>query len=149
MKYWAERLQKTQDVLAEKSVKDIEKQLKEYYEKTMNHAIASFEATHDKLLAEAEEGIPPTPADLYNLDKYWNLQAQLRREVEKLGDRSIALLSRRFELYFFNAYYSLNLEGVTQTFNSLDTQVAQQMINQIWCADGKSWSQRVWDNMSL
>jgi SPP1 gp7 family putative phage head morphogenesis protein len=27
--------------------------------------------------------------------------------------------------------------------------MAQQMINQIWCADGKSWSQRIWENTEL
>ena len=35
-----------------------------------------------------------------------------------------------------------------EAFNTIDTNVVQQLINQIWCADGKSWSQRVWENVN-
>ena len=63
----------------------------------------------------------------------------------KLGDKQIALLSKYFETNFFEVYYSLNIEGAT-AFSTIDAVVAQQMINQIWVADAKSWSQRIWDN---
>lgn len=29
-------------------------------------------------------------------------------------------------------------------FSKVDADVAKQMVNQIWCADGKTWSNRVW-----
>ena len=31
-------------------------------------------------------------------------------------------------------------------FTHIDTEQAQKMINAIWCADGKSWKQRIWTN---
>ena len=31
-------------------------------------------------------------------------------------------------------------------FAEISQETAQQMINQIWCADGKSWSSRIWKN---
>ena len=138
-------MQKAQDEVSKKNIKAIEKQLKKYYGNAAKYCIREFEATYDKLLATIEAGKQPTPADLYKLDKYWQLQGQLREQMLKLGDKQIALLSKYFETNFFEVYYSLNIEGAT-AFSTIDTVVAQQMINQIWVADAKSWSQRIWDN---
>lgn len=145
MNYWIKRMAKAQEKISSKSEKAIQKQLVKYYSSTMNRVIADFEATYNKLLATVEEGREPTPADLYKLDKYWQAQAQARKELEKLGARQISLLSKQFEANWFDIYYSINVEGAT-AFNTIDKTMVNQMINQIWCADGKSWSQRVWDN---
>lgn len=144
--YWKDRMAASQDKLSEKNRKQIEKQMKKYYGAVAQKTIEDFEATYNKLLATIAEGREPTPADLYKLDKYWQLQGQLRNEMQKLGDKQIALLTKNFELHFFDIYYSIALEGGT-AFNTLDTEVVQQMIQQIWCADGITWSQRVWNNV--
>lgn len=147
MSYWANRLANAQDAITRKSVKQIEKRLKKYYAATMKQVIADFEATYDKLLTTVEEGREPTPADLYKLDKYWQLQAQTRNRLQKLGDRSVVALSRAFEANFFEVYYGLNIEG-KKAFTTLDETAARQIVNQIWVADGKTFSQRVWDNVN-
>lgn len=147
MSYWQDRLAQSQNNLSSKTIKQVEKQLKKYYATTMNHVLESFDSTLDKLLAAMDEEKEPTPADLYKLDKYWKAQAQMRAELERLGDRQVSALSKAFETQFFEIYYSFSLEG-SDSFHTIDNALVQQMINSIWCADGKSWSQRVWDNMS-
>ena len=144
-KYWADRIAKAQSLLTEKNIKQIEKQLKKYYGKTMKSVIEDFESTYNKLLSTVEEGKQPTPADLYKLDKYWQMQSQLRTQLQKLGDKQIHTMSKTFELEFFDIYYSIDIEGA-EAFSTIDTAVVQQIINQIWVADGKSWSQRIWEN---
>lgn len=144
-KYWQDRIAQSQNNLTAKSVKQVEKQMKVYYAKAMKRTIADFEATYNKLLATIEDGREPTPADLYKLDKYWEMQGQLRRELQKLGDRQISALSKIFETNFFEVYYSIGIEG-KQPFSIIDKEGATQLINSIWAADGKSWSQRIWDN---
>lgn len=146
MSYWSKRQQKTQDAISDKTIKDINKQLQRYYGRAATRVIADFEATYNKLLATVADGKEPTPADLYKLDKYWQMQAQMRRELEKLGEKQVTLLSKAFETNFFEIYYSIDLSDITQAFNTVDVGAVQQMINGIWCADGKSWSQRIWDN---
>lgn len=146
--YWQDRAARTQAALTNKNLKQINKQLVKYYGSSMNKVIADFEATYNKLLATAEEGKEPTPADLYKLDKYWQMQGQMRQELQKLGNRQIVALSKAFELNFFDVYYSIGIEGL-EAFNTIDADMVQQMVNQIWCADGKSWSQRVWGNTEL
>lgn len=144
-KYWAQRVANSQNKLTNKNIKDTEKQLIKYYLRTMESVISSFEATYEKLLNTVEQGRMPTPADLYKMDKYWQLQAQLRRELQRLGEKQAVLLSKNFEAQFFDIYNSFAIKGV-EAYSTLDTAAAPQMIDSIWCADGKSWSQRIWTN---
>lgn len=146
--YWEDRFTRIQARLTNKNTKQIEKQLKKYYGKSMERVISDFESTYDKLLAAQEDGKEPTPADLYKLEKYWKMQGQLRQEMKKLGDKQAGVMSRIFEIQFFDIYYSIALEG-KEAFNTISTDGARQLINSIWCADGKTYSQRVWDNVDL
>lgn len=143
--YWKDRKAKALTNLSSRSAKSIEAQLKKYYRQTMDRTIADFEATYDKLLATMEDGREPTPADLYKLDKYWQSQAQLKKELQRLGDKEAALFSRQFEDNFKNVYDMLARDSGAH-YSRISTQGAQQMIKQVWAADGKSWSKRIWEN---
>ena len=144
-KYWANRTAKAQAAITNKNVKQIEKQLVKYYASVMERLIADYEATYNKYQDSLERGKEPTPADLYKLDKYWQLQAQTRSELEKLGNKSISALSKIFELQYFDTYLALGIEGMP-SYSTLDKQLVKQMVNSIWVADGKNYSQRVWEN---
>lgn len=146
MSYWQDRQAAAQNNLTNKSVKETEKQLIKYYQKSMRTVIADFEDTYDKLLATIDKGREPSPADLYKLDRYWKLQGELRQKLMKLGNKQATLLSREFEKHYFNIYNSISLPS-QKAYSTLDDNAVKQMINQIWCADGKSWSQRVWNNI--
>lgn len=146
--YWQKRMAKSQDKLTRKNIKEIEKQLINYYGISMKSVISEFENTYNKLLLTVGEGKAPTPADLYKLDKYWQLQGQLRQQLRKLGDKQISAMSKAFEIQFFDIYYSIDIEGF-EAFTTIDETLAKQMINAIWCADGKSWSERIWKNTDL
>ena len=147
MSYWAERQALAQDKLTASNVKKTEAQLKKYYQRSMQNVLGEFEQTYNKLLSNIGEGKKPTPADLYKLDKYWQMQGQLRKELQALGDRQMVLLSRQFEVNFFEVYYSFAIPG-TDAFTTISKEGAQQMINAIWCADGKTWSERIWTNVA-
>lgn len=148
MSYWQDRVAQAQTKLSNKNIKQIEKQMAKYYGQAAQRIIKDFEATHNKLLATIADGRQPTPADLYKLDKYWQAQAQMRQELRKLGEKQIANLTKAFELQFFDIYYSINITGA-EAFNTIDKEAALSLINHIWVADGKSWSQRIWDNTEL
>lgn len=146
MNYWQERNAKTLEKISGKSEKEINKQLQKYYGSTAQKIISDFETTYNKLLTTIEDGREPTPADLYKLDKYWQLQAQTRKELEKLGNKQIVLLTKEFELNWFDIYYAINLPEATAAFATLDKSLVQQMINSVWCADNKNFAQRIWGN---
>ena len=145
MNYWAKRIANNQQKIEGKTIKEINKQLQKYYGRAAERVIRDFESTYNKLLATLGEDKEPTPADLYKLDKYWQMQAQMREELQKLGDKQIQIMSKAFEVNYFEIYYSIALPG-KEIFNTIDKAAAEQIINGIWVADGKTWSQRVWDN---
>ena len=145
MSYWQDRLSATMDKITRKTTKQIEKQLAKYYRDTAKATIEEFRAVLDRVMVGQAEGISPTPADLYRLEKYWQMQGQLSAELQKLGDKQIKTLQKAFENNYFEVYYSIYL-GENPTFNTVDTEAVQHVLNSIWCADGKTWSQRIWDN---
>ena len=106
MEYWLKRLIKSQESISNKNIKDTEKQLRKYYVSAAKKVIDEFEATYDKLLATLKEDKEPTPADLYKLDRYWQMQAQMREELQKLGDKQIQIMSKAFEVNYFEIYYT-------------------------------------------
>lgn len=146
MEYWLQRQLNMQNKIANKTEKDINKQLVKYYKSCMVNVLGEFEATYDKLIATIESGNDPTPADLYKLDKYWQMQTQLKHEAQKLGDREIALLSKEFEKEWIDIYNSVSIPS-GESFNTISVPNAKTMINKAWLADGKTFSQRVWNNI--
>ena len=113
----------------------------------METVIKDFENTYLKLLETVADGKEPTPADLYNLSKYWELQGQLKQELQKLGDKQATLLSKQFTQQYLDVYNSIALKDVDGYFHTVDRATARQMINNIWCADGKDCWSRMWGNI--
>ena len=147
MGYWEDRMAKAQANLYDKNRRDIDKMIRKYYQSMSRQVIEDFESTYDKLLATLRDGKQPTPADLYKLDKYWSMQTQLDQKLTRLGKKQIAALTRGFRTQFYDTYKVIKLDGL-KTFNTIDDGAVEQIINQIWCADGKSWSARIWDNLN-
>lgn len=145
MGYWEERQAKVQENLTQKNVKDVEAQMARYYASTMKKILDSFEKVYLKVLNNLEDGKEPTAADLYKLDDYWQMQNQLQTELRKLGDKQTALLGKNFEAQYQSIYEALAIPG-QKMFNTIDKALAKEMVNQVWCADGLAWSQRVWNN---
>lgn len=145
--YWLNRVAKTQNAISEKTIAQVEKQLKIYYKNAMKKIIKEFESVYDKILNTVEDGREITPADLYKLDTYWSMQGQLKAEMQKLGDKEIELLSRAFEQEYYYVYLSA-LPDIkpSKHFNTIAAQTAKQVVNHVWLNDGKSFSQRVWKN---
>ena len=146
MNYWQERMANAQNAISTKTTKQIEKQLRKYYAAAAKRTIEDFESTYNKLLAQKAEGKDITQADLYRLDKYWEAQGQLRQRLQKLGEKKISLLTKYFELDFFDIYHSIAIPGL-KAFNTIDNKIVNQLINSVWVADGRTFSQRVWNNI--
>lgn len=145
--YWVDRIVRAQTALSDKNTAQVERQLRKYYRRTFDSCLVAFEQTYQHILDSIEDGREPTPADLFKLDRYWMMQRQIRRELYTLGDLEIDLLSRRFERNFFDVYNSFSISG-RNTYSTISKEAARQMINSVWCADGKTWSERVWGNVA-
>lgn len=143
--YWAERQERANAAIADRTAADLEKRLTKQYNNAMKQVIADFEATYDKLLATIEAGRDPTPADLYKLDRYWKMQAQLKHVLQELGDKQVEALSKAFEDEWHEVYDKMALPS-DEAYATIATE-PQVVVNSVWAPDGKAFSQRVWDNV--
>ena len=143
--YWLKRQEREKEALANKTQEEINIQLNKYYSDCIKKVIDAFEATYDKLLAAMDDGKEVTVADLYKLDRYWQMQAQLAQLCKELGNKEIELLSKEFVNEWQDVYKSVALTS-DEAFTRVDTRMAEQMIKTNWVGDGKDFSQRVWNN---
>ena len=144
-RYWAEREANTQKKLTDKNIKETNEQLRKYYRSAMKQVISDFENTYNKLLATVVEGKQPTPADIYSLDKYWKMQNQLAEYLQKLGEKEAKFLSKKFMEEYKTIYEAISIKGQV-AFTQANLEIAEEIINSVWVADGKSWSTRIWEN---
>lgn len=145
MSYWKDREAEAQAALTKKNTKEIEKQLLKYYDTCVRNLRGQFLTTYRHLLSSIEKGHEPTPADLYKLSKYWELQGEIQKELRKLGDKEITLFQKNF-LQQWEEIYNIWAAKDDIHYSRMNYQAAALMISEIWCADGLSWSDRVWTN---
>lgn len=145
MSYWQDRQAAAQNNLTNKNIEEVNKQLIKYYQKAAKQIIKEFESTLDKLYTTVGEGRAPTPADLYKLDKYWQMQGQLKQKLESLGNKQYNLFFKNFVKEYAEIYEAIAFKN-DLFFGKLNNSTIEQMISQIWCADGKAWSSRIWAN---
>lgn len=143
--YWAEREAAARQVLMDKSIKEINKRLKKYYIRLSKQLISDYQALYSEVLLKQAAGEQISPATLYSLDKFWELQAQTKKLLNKFGAYQQSLLSKVFQVFYKKSYNSINIKGL-EAFNTLDEAAVEQVINQVWCSDDKSWSNRIWQN---
>lgn len=147
MAYWKDRQQAAQLTLLNKSRREIDRRLKKYYIKLSKQLISEYESLYDKVLLKQAAGEKISPATLYQLDKYWEMQASTRKLLNKFGAYQQSLLSKVFEVFYQGSYNSIDVRGLT-AFKTLDEGAVRQVLESIWTADGKSWSTRIWDNVA-
>lgn len=144
--YWQDRDAEAQAKITERSVKQTEKLLADSYRSSAKKVIEEFEATYEKLLNTIEDGKTPTPADLYKLDKYWTMNNKLNFELRKLGEAQERILTKQFLIEFAEIYEAIQFNH-TEAFSTISKEGMLQAINSIWCADGLTWSNRIWNNI--
>ena len=148
MSYWKDRMSASMNAVTARRHREIEKQIKKYYQSLARKVIDEYESIYNELLLKKALNENISPATLYQMDKYWTMQAQLRKRLNKTGSHLTSLFTKLFELTYKDSYNSINIKGL-EAFNTIDDQAISTFINSVWAADGKSWSDRVWNNTEL
>ena len=148
MAYWQDRHQASQNALANKRRRELDRQIRRYYKNLSRQVISEYEALYDKVLLKQAAGEVVSPATLYAMDKYWSMNAQLRKRLSKTNAKFEAMMSKIFEIVYWDSYKAINLQGL-EAFSTINDAAVRQVLNAVWAADGKSWSQRIWQNTQL
>lgn len=152
--YWADRNAEIQEKLTDKSIEETEEQLIKYYQSAFEKIEREFAAVLKAYIEAVADGREPSPATLYSLNRYWEMQAQLKEILQDLGDREVALLYKQFVNQYIAIYEATIIPSALEAgivastaFATLPTATVAAAISQIWCADGKVWSSRVWGSI--
>lgn len=148
MDYWHRRNILAQRKVSELNIKEVERKLAKYYSRAQKEIIGQFIETYNKVLLSITDGRTPTAADLYKLDTFWQGQTQLMGILKDLGNKEAEVLNAAFIKQYGDIYAAIAIPGA-EAFNTLDLSMATQVIESIWAADGKAWSERIWDNTAL
>ena len=147
MQYWIKRTFDEQNKLRTYNEYQLNKQLKKYYQNALKLAINSYIATYTKYLELKENNQYITPNTLYTLDRYWQMQKELSELLYSLGDKSITAMTNSFEREYKQTYKTIVIPEHSYTGKPA-IEGAEAAVKTIWCADGKHFSDRVWNNTS-
>ena len=148
--YWSDRLRTQMDILYDKTSQEVQEQLANYYKAQLQESLKDISDLYDKLLKDSE-GETVKPNDLYKYNRYFEVRNRLNQHLTLLGGKEIELDKKEF----IDMYKKVqNIIKDTVPFDKGSIFVLEQeagakkVLESIWCADGKHWSNRVWDNKS-
>ena len=148
MQYWTKRIFDEQEKLRGNSEKQLELQLKKYYQRALKQAMFYYESTFAKYLELKENNENITPNMLYTLDRWWQMQNELSELLYSLGDRSIKAMTDSFEREYKGSFNAIKIPN--RAYNGIPAKEgARSAVKSIWCSDGKHFSQRIWTNTSM
>lgn len=144
--YWAKRLQEQQDILYNKGLNAQKKQLTSYYKQAIADTQNDISKLYDQIQKESLNGEIKIN-DLYRYDRYFKVMNNLNSQLKTLGQKEIEIDTGSFKT-LYNSVSKLVSDklpnGLYNTFTA--DKAADSVLNSVWAADGKHWSNRVWSN---
>lgn len=135
MNYWAKRI----DDLLILGSQETTKQLQKEYQRAYNQIERKILRVYDQITID---GVPSI-SELYKFNRYYELMAAINLQLEKLGNKEQKLILQKLtELYQTTA--KLTDGQIGASFSQINKEAVEQIVTQVWCADGKSWSDRIW-----
>ncbi len=140
--YWERRLQQQQDLLYDKTQKEIEEILVKEYQKAFRAIQTDAQTLWHQIMREGSE---TRINNLYRYNRYFELMNTINSILSSLGQTEIDINNEKMTELYLQTGELLQKEN-NISFTLLTEQGAQKTIDAVWCADGKHWSSRVWDN---
>lgn len=123
-----------------REMKDFRMTLEEYIAKGQESGVS------DKWLKELESA-----SDLHRIDRLKALQLQLANEIESLSAYKEQGLNKTLsdiyeEGYYRNVFDTQQINGVGSAFARIDKRKINQALSKPWTYDGKTFSDRIWQD---
>ena len=152
MDYWTQRILNQTDRIYNKTAKEAEVELRKLYRESLK---ANEQQMIDvwNSIKDSENG-EIKPNDLYRYNRYFSISKALQESLRQLGDKEVNVYQRTFENVYKRQYdfitKMLKEKGITLNTELMSQEKrVQEVLNSVWCADGQSWSGRIWKNKAL
>lgn len=146
--YWRRREMRQRARLYNKTVRELDIELGKQYLHVGKNLKREFLNAIDEL--KNKEGVL-LPSDLYKSDRYYKLMNQVNEELSKLALKHTKVLeSDLITVYQEQSLIEAEVLGSAfGLYTTVDKEAARTVVNQIWCTDGKNFSDRIWHNKDL
>lgn len=139
--YWKERLGVEAEELIYKTEFDTIEQLQKLYGKALRETISDIQTLYNKITRMKKNGGVITMNDFYQYDRYWKLQSELNKRLMELGIKEASIDEKEF-IKMYELTCDLIKDKLPMNYIS-PKEKAERAINQIWCADGKTFKDRI------
>lgn len=160
--YWQKRQFNQQKILLDKTIEETNSHLAKLYKSSIRDVENDMRKLYLDMLVQAEDGKIKTN-DLYRYNRYWDLRNDLNSKLVALGEKEIKMLDTALtkQYYKVQEYFNENPKFMAKTSRGIIREVstipvdmnnpivgekAEAVVNSVWCADGKYWSERVWEH---
>ena len=139
--YWKRRELQQRARLFNRSVTELDAELGKQYQRVGR-------ALRNEIIALVEEMKNADgelyPGDLYKSDRYYKLMNQINTELDRLGYRQIDSIEKKLlDVYEKQSAITAAEFGL---YNTVDKEAARLVIKELWCSDGRGFSDRIWKN---
>ena len=143
--YWRRREMRQRAHLYDKTVTELDTELGRQYLRVSKILKREFLSTIEEL--RNKDGVI-MPSDLYKSDRYYRLMNQVNEELSKLALKQNKALENRFmDVYEEQSLIEKNVLGDRfGLYATVDREAAKTVVNELWCSDGKGFSDRIWRN---
>ena len=144
-RYWKRREMRQRAHLYDKTVTDLDRELGRQYARVGRDLKRLFLSTIEEL--KNQDGVI-TPSDLYKSDRYYKLMNQVNEELSQLALKQTKALENTLpEVYEQQSLIERNVLGDRfGLYSTVDREAARLVVNELWCSDGKGFSDRIWRN---
>lgn len=150
--YWQERIKEQREKSYNRLNRDTEKELASVYAEQATALRNSILETFAKIEATKAAGEPIQVNDLYRNRRYWELLEEINERLSTLGREQIRVtepaIVRAYQdtLDIVDSNIVTAASGVNVALMDAHAIDAKQVVNQVWCLDGKNFSDRVWQD---
>lgn len=149
--YWQERIQEEREKSYKRLNAETERELARIYREQAEGLRDDVLRVFAKMESAKEAGEPIAANDLYRDKRYWTLLDEVNARLKALGQEQIKITEPAIIQAYREAVEAVD-ENVPQgrivsasllNAHAID---AEQIVNQVWCLDGKKFSDRVWSD---
>lgn len=148
--YWENRIQEEREKSYKRLNKDTERELAAIYHEQATALRDSILEVFAKIEATKAAGEPIQANDLYRNRRYWELLDEINERLRILGREQIRVTEPAIVKAYQDTLEAVDSNIVAAT-GSVNTALmnahaidGRQIIDQVWCLDGKNFSDRVW-----
>lgn len=131
--------------LYDKTVTELDTELGKQYLRVSKDLKRLFLSTIEEI--KGQDGVI-TPSDLYRSDRYYKLMNQVNEELSNLAlKQQKAIESKLMTVYEQQSLIERDVLGDKfGLYTVVDKGAARTVISELWCSDGKGFSDRIWKN---